>query len=103
MTNDIAFMIVVISIAFGLGLLCGMVKEISRPKPHFTPMRFTKEKQKVLIVRSVIARKPEEMEKMRNKIQKQLQNGLVMLPCGFEYSFGEVTTNKIICEGVKNE
>lgn len=103
MTNNVLFMIVALSIAFILGLVCGLVDPNKRTsKPKFTPMRFTKDKQKVLIVKSVMAKKPEEMTDIRNSIQKQLKDGLVLLPCSLEYSFGEVTTDKVIYGEVEN-
>lgn len=101
--NNVLFMIVALSVAFVLGLVCGLVDPNRTSIPKFTPMRYTKDKQKVLIVKSVIAKKPEEMNDIRVSIQKQLKDGLVLLPCGLEYSFGEVTTDKVICGEVENE
>lgn len=100
--NNVLFMIVALSVAFVLGLVCGLVDPNKTSKPKFTPMRFTKDKQKVLIVKSLIVKKPEEMNDIRISIQRQLKDGLVLLPCDLEYSFGEVTTDKVIYGEVEN-
>lgn len=84
-----------------LGIYCGSKLNL-KEKPKFTPMRFTKEKQKVLIVKSCIRRKSEEMNDIRISIQRQLKDGLVLLPCDLEYSFGEVTIDKVIYGEAEN-